>query len=93
MNRLTAKSRVKRVIWYGGLSVMLPLHVQIRGDMVHKPLKESKHADCRCRRRALRDPELLVVGFGDTVTTDVLCRLQDATEWYFRPTTGKRMCE
>jgi hypothetical protein len=72
MNRLTAKSRVKNVIWCGRLSAMLPLRVQIRGDMVYKPLKESKYADYRCRRRALRDPELLVVGFGDIVTTDVL---------------------
>ena len=46
---------------------MLPLHVQIRGDVVHKLLKESKHADYRCRRRVLRDLELLVVSFGDTL--------------------------
>jgi hypothetical protein len=58
VNRLTAKSRVKNVIWCNGLSVMLPLQVQIRGDM-----KESKHVHCRCRRRALHDPKSLVVSF------------------------------
>jgi hypothetical protein len=42
---------------------MLPLQVQIRADVVHKQLKESKHVNCRCRRRALHDPELLVVSF------------------------------
>jgi hypothetical protein len=33
MDRLTAKSRVKNVIWCDGLSVMLSLQVQIWGDV------------------------------------------------------------
>lgn len=73
VNRLTAKSRIRKVIWRNGLSAVLPLHVQIRGDVVRKPLEESKHVDCRYRRRALHDPELLVVGFRNT---DVLCCLK-----------------
>ena len=61
MNRLTAKSRIRKVIWRNGLSAVLPLHVQIQGGMVRKPLEESKHANCRSQRSALHDPELLVV--------------------------------
>ena len=56
------------MIWRNGLSAVLPLHGQIRGNVVRKPLKESKHANCRCQRRALHNPELLAVGFVNTVT-------------------------
>jgi len=68
VNRFTAKSRIRKVIWRNRLSAVLPLHGQIRGDVVRKPLKESKYAKCRCQRRALHDPELLAVGFVNTVT-------------------------
>lgn len=42
---LSAARRIENVVWLGGSAVMLPLHVEMRRDVVRKPLEDSKHID------------------------------------------------